>query len=141
MKLHTISFIFLFVFSASGQVNRPRVGVVRFADSSMHLVYGLAGNYLVDKTSLGSADVASFSDQSGIVSSGGTLTLLDQDLWPVASFESGEVRPVVNTEGDNSTAVAWLPATHRLVHWNGKSWSRWRLRISPRKVSLPQSEN
>jgi hypothetical protein len=120
MKLRTIFFLSLLVFSASSQVNRPRVGVVRFADSSTHLVYGLAGNYLVDKASLGSADAASFSNESGIVSSGGILTLLDQDFWPVATFESDEMHPVLNTDGNNSTAVAWLPATHRVVHWNGK---------------------
>ena len=109
---------------AARQLSSPRVGVVRYADGSLYLLYGLPGSYLVGPRVLGGTDDASFSQRGGIVARKGLITLLRPDLSTVGTFETaGESNPLLGIDDDLTTAIAWLPSTQRLAHWNGQSFA------------------
>jgi hypothetical protein len=109
---------------AAHQLSSPRIGVVRYADGSLYLLYGLPGSYLIGPRVLDGTDAASFSKQGGIVSRKGTLALLRADLSTAQTFEAtGETSPILGINDDLTTAIAWLPSVQKLVHWNGQSFA------------------
>lgn len=107
----------------SSEITSPPVGVVRLSDGSVHAVYGLPANFVVMKESLVSADAASFSDLGGVVSLNGNIRLLAKDHSVLASYASSESAPVLSIDHELSTALAWLPQHHVLLHWDGKSFT------------------
>jgi hypothetical protein len=108
--------------AAAHQLSSPRVGVVRYPDGGVYLLYGLPGNYVLGPRVLDGADAASFSERGGLVARKGSLSLLDPDLSLIGTFETGEGMPLVDINGDPATAIAWLPAAQKLVHWNGQAF-------------------
>jgi hypothetical protein len=67
-------------------------------------------------------DAASFSDLGGIVSQQGTIRLLNPDLSVAFEFKTGEPAPVLNMEGDLTSAIAWLPSQRTLLRWDGSKF-------------------
>ncbi len=109
---------------AARQLSSPRVGVVRYADGGLYLLYGLPGSYLVGPRVLDGTDDASFSQGGGIVARKGSIALLRSDFSTLGTFEmAGENNPLLGINDDLTTAIAWLPSTQRLVHWNGQSFA------------------
>lgn len=104
------------------QLKNPKAGVVRYSDGTLHAVYGLPANYVVDTHTLASADAASFSDAGGITSKNGHILLVNASFATVADYQSGESAPVLNIDGDLKSAVAWLSAQHALLRWSGSSF-------------------
>ncbi len=104
------------------QINPPKAGVVRFPDGTVHAVYGLPANYIVDGQVLASADAVSFSDLGGMIAKDGRISLVDAAFKTVAEYDSGEAAPLLNINGDLKSAVAWLPTKRALLHWNGTSF-------------------
>ncbi len=126
MKRHAFFFFLPLVLlapSVEGQLRAPKIGMVRYSDSSVHGVLGLFNNFIVSREVLGLADAISFSDEGGLLAKNGHIQLLAADGKPLAEFESGESAPVLNVDGDLTTAIAWLPTRHSLLHWNGKSFA------------------
>lgn len=109
--------------AAAHQLSSPRVGVVRYADGGVYLLYGLPGNYVLGPRVLDGADAASFSERGGMVARKGSLTLLGSDFSPIGTFEAGESNPLLGIDGDLSTAIAWLPAAQKLAHWDGQEFA------------------
>ena len=109
--------------AAAHQLSSPRVGVVRYPDGGVYLLYGLPGNYVLGPRMLDGADAASFSERCGIVARKGSLALLGPDLSLVGTFEAGERAPLLGIDSDPATAIAWLPTAQKLVHWNGQSFA------------------
>jgi len=107
---------------AAHQLSSPRVGAVRYVDGSVYLLYGLPNNYVLGPRVLDGVDAASFSEGGGIVAQKGTLTLLGSDFSPIGTFEAGESKPLLGINDNPSTAIAWLPAVQKLVHWNGQAF-------------------
>ncbi|HEY1948072.1 MAG TPA: hypothetical protein VGG97_13755 [Bryobacteraceae bacterium] len=103
------------------QVGAPNVGSARFA-GHVFAVRGIPANFLVAKTPWTSAAAVSFSDAGGLLSQSGTVTLTGPDGASLADYASGEAAPILNIDGPLATAVAWLPAKHALLHWNGKAF-------------------
>jgi hypothetical protein len=114
----------------SAQVNSPKLGAARFADGTIRAVHGLPANLLVSATPLTSADFASFSDAGGLVSRNGLIRLLGPDASPLAEYASSETAPLLNIDGPLSTAIAWLPSQHALLHWIGHSFSLTEVNVS-----------
>lgn len=104
------------------QLSAPTVGYVRYANDGVRGIYGLQGNYVVGASVLGSAQAASFSDTGGLLFDAGSLTLVDAKLDHVSSTEIQDSDAVVRLSGSPETAIAWLPASRVLVHWNGGSF-------------------
>jgi hypothetical protein len=104
---------------ANCQLSAPSVGYVRYANDGVHGVYGLEGNYIVGRDVLASAATASFSDDGGLIFQSGSLTLVDSKLTVLANTEINASDPVVRLDGNLQTAIAWIPASRVLVHWNG----------------------
>ena len=101
------------------QLNTPKVGIVRYSDNSLHLVSGLRDDFIVSEQALGSANLASFSDSGGLIAKTGRIELIGPDSSVIAEYDSAESAPVLNMDGSLTSAVAWLPTSHTLVHWNG----------------------
>lgn len=120
--------VFLFVLSlcaaafVQGQINAPKVGVARYPDETLHIVYGIPANYIVDGQALASADAASFSDAGGIVAKNGSISLLGPALKTIAEYQSGEAAPLLNIDGNLNSAIVWLPKQRALLRWNGTSF-------------------
>jgi hypothetical protein len=111
----------LFVTLLSAQVGVPRLGTVRFADGSVRAVTGLPANLIVAAKPLTSADFASFSDSVGLVFKDGLIRLIDATGVTLGERATSETKPLLNVDGDASTAIAWLPAEHALLRWDGRA--------------------
>jgi hypothetical protein len=98
------------------------VGFARFAGGSVHAVSGLPANLVVGDLPIARADSLSFSDSGGLLAHNGQIDLVDANAQPVASFTSGEAAPLLNIDGALTTAIAWLPSSHSILHWDGKGF-------------------
>ena len=126
MKLRTLSLLILPICAATfvvAQLNAPKAGIVRYPDGSVHTVFGLPANYVVDPAHAATADAVSFSDTAGLIARDGRITLVDGTLKTIAEYDSGEAAPLVNVDGDLNSAVAWLPTRHALLRWNGTAFA------------------
>lgn len=103
------------------QVSVPKVGTARYPDGSLHAVQGLPLNLIVADLPLDSVEAASFSDSGGFVSQNGALRLLASNFSVVAQYSAGE-KPLLSIDGELTTALAWFPNAHRLIHWNGSKF-------------------
>ncbi|HZS57217.1 MAG TPA: hypothetical protein VFA65_22635 [Bryobacteraceae bacterium] len=109
-------------FSAA-QVNAPPIGIARMPDSTVRMLAGLPENIVLDSRTFGSFDAASFSDQAGLVAKNGKILLVKTDFTVVGQCETAEPEPVLNVDGDSTSAIAWLPGSQSILHWNGRSFS------------------
>jgi hypothetical protein len=115
--------LFLLAAVLPAQVSAPRVGFARFAGGSVHAVSGLPANLVVADLPIARADRLSFSDSGGLLAHNGEIDLVDANAQPVASFASGEASPLLNVDGALTTAIAWLPSSHSILHWDGKAFA------------------
>ena len=125
MKLRTIISLALPLWLAAtlqAQIRAPKVGFVRYSDGTVRATYGLEANFIVGSQTPIAADAVSFSDLGGLISRGGRIRLVGRDASVIAEYDSTETAPVLNVDGDLTTAIAWLPSRHALLHWNGKSF-------------------
>ena len=103
------------------QVGAPNVGSARFA-GRVFTVHGIPANLLVAKTPWTSAGALSFSDAGGLLAQDGTILLVGPDGTALAHYASAEAAPLLNMDGPLTSAIAWLPAKHALLHWNGTAF-------------------
>ncbi len=125
MKIRNLCLLALFWVTALGvaaQLTAPKLGVARYSDRTVHPVYGLESNVLVNDQLLSDADAISFSDLGGLVSIAGHIELLNSSGAVVAQYNSGDASPVLNIDGALTTAIAWLPSRSSIVYWNGQSF-------------------
>jgi hypothetical protein len=125
MKRPTFFFVLLFSLLAEllqAQVDTPKVGFARYADKSVRAIFGIHADFVVERQERGSADALSFSDSGGLIARNGMIQLRNSDYSLVAEYNSGEAAPLVNVDGDPTTAIAWLPDRRALLHWNGKTF-------------------
>jgi hypothetical protein len=98
------------------------VGVVRYANGGVYLLYGLPGSYVTGPRVLDGTEEVSFSERGGLVARKGLLTLLRSDFSTAGTLDTGESNPLLGMGGDLTTAIAWLPSAQKLVHWNGQTF-------------------
>jgi hypothetical protein len=115
--------LFLLAAALPAQVSAPRVGLARFAGGSVHAVSGLPANFVVADVPIARADSLSFSDSGGLLARNGEIDLVDANAQSLASFASGEAAPLLNIDGALTTAIAWLPSSHSILHWDGKAFA------------------
>src|SRR4051794_13033744 len=104
------------------QISTPSVGYVRYASNEVRGIYGLEGNYVVGGSALASAGAVSFSDDGGLLLQSGSLSLVDSNLTGLATIKVDGLGAIIRMDGNAQTAIAWLPASRTLVHWNGESF-------------------
>lgn len=104
------------------QVAAPRVGIIRCSDGSVRAVYGLAGNFVLANQPFATADAASFSDQAGLIAKNGTIRLVAPNGAIEGEYESHEAKPLLNVDGESTSAIAWLPAAHAILRWSGTAF-------------------
>ena len=125
MKIRNLCSLVLLWVTALGvfaQLSAPKLGMARYSDRTVHPIYGLESNVLVNDQLLSDADAISFSDLGGLVSIAGHIQLLNSSGAVVAQYNSGEQSPVLNIDGALATAVGWLPSRSSIVYWNGQSF-------------------
>jgi hypothetical protein len=110
--------------AANCQVATPSVGYVRYAADGVRAIYGLEGNYIVGRSMLAPAEAVSFSDVGGLIFDSGSLSLVDPTLVALSTTRVEDSDVLVRMDGNLNTAIAWLPASHVLVHWNRDSFVR-----------------
>src|SRR4051812_13971667 len=110
--------------AANCQVAVPSVGYVRYANDGVRGVSGLEGNYIVSRSVLAAAEAASFSDLGGLIFNAGSLILVDPKLATISSTEIEDPDVIIRMDGSLATAIAWLPGSHVLEHWNGQTFVR-----------------
>ncbi|MGC2658499.1 MAG: hypothetical protein WA324_11130 [Bryobacteraceae bacterium] len=103
-------------------VSTPKVGMVRCSDGAVYALLGLHANFVAGQRAFSLAQAASFSDQAGLVASDGRLMLIGSDGSVQATYFEGEASPVINVDGDQSSAVAWLPRRSELLTWAGNQF-------------------
>jgi hypothetical protein len=81
-------------------------------------VQGLPANMIVADLPIDSAQAASFSDSGGLIAQDGVIRLLTPGFSVLAEFPTAE-KPVLSIDGELTSALAWLPVAHTLLHWNG----------------------
>ena len=127
MNPHTrfLAVLSLFFVSAHtyGQVNAPTIGFARYSDQTVRRVMGIHAAVVVGDPVLNSVTASSFSDSAGLVSIDGKIRLLLRDFSLLSEYDAGEAAPLLSVEAGPETAIAWLPVTHSLLYWNGKSFS------------------
>src|ERR1700679_263764 len=97
--------------------------MVRCRDGAVYALYGLHANFVTGERASSLAQAASFSDQSGLIASRARLMLLGADGTIQGTYFDGEMHPVLNVDGDASSAVAWLPRRSELLTWNGSQFT------------------
>jgi hypothetical protein len=121
----------LFAGLLSAQVSIPEVGLARYADQTIRSIYGVPANFIVGEKLFDRADAVSFSGSGGLVSTNGRVELVTPDGTILGQYDSSETTPLLNIESDLETAVAWLPAHHVLLHWNGQGFSATQVEDAP----------
>jgi hypothetical protein len=107
----------------AGEVGTPLIGLARFGDGSVRAVYGLPNNLVVDSRTVGHFEAVSFSDAAGLVLTQTRIELVDRHLNVIGAYESNDSRVLLNVDGGRETAIAWLPANHSIVYWNGSGFT------------------
>lgn len=101
----------------------PKVGTVRYSSGDVRAVYGLQSNFIIGHESIARASAASFSDKFGLIASQGAIQLLDGAGAVIDEFESGEPHPILSVGNTSTSAVAWLPSSQQIIHWNRKRFA------------------
>lgn len=125
MKLQIFVFLALPMCLASwlnAQVSAPKLGVARYADGTVRPIYGIEANFIVGKQMLPIADALSFSDFGGLVAANGHIQLVGPRGALVGQYNSHERKPLLNVDGDLTTAIAYLPSREALLRWKGRSF-------------------
>ncbi len=105
------------------QVNAPKIGFVRFVDTTLRPVTGVAASFIVGQPLLQAVDSASFGSAGGILSSSGKLELEDQNAQAVAQ-DAAEPGAIVGIGDSLDTAIAWLPVSGTLARYDGAKFIR-----------------
>lgn len=122
MKLKILVCLGLIPFIATvllAEVNAPRIGPARYANA-LRMVYGLSSNFVIGDRVIAGADASSFSDHGGLISQRGRIQLLAADGSVIAKYNSHESAPVLNIDGDLTSAIAWLPTRAEIIRWQGE---------------------
>jgi hypothetical protein len=106
------------------QVQTPQMGTARCLDGSARPVYGVPASFVIGKPVMQSVDAASFSSGGGMVSAQGQIQLFDPKGSLISEFEADDPAALVNIDDKASTAIAWLPASQSIVHWDGTLFLR-----------------
>ncbi len=104
------------------QVAAPRVGVIRCTDGSVRAVYGLAANFVLASKPFASADAVSFSDHAGLIASNGTIQLMGTNGAIESEYQLPEAKPILNVDGESTSAIAWLPSGNAILRWTGTAF-------------------
>ncbi|MGI8962619.1 MAG: hypothetical protein ACR2IV_23265 [Bryobacteraceae bacterium] len=125
MKPHIFVYLAISIWLAgwlNAQVSAPELGVVRYADNSVRPIYGVEANLVVGKQMARTADAVSFSDFGGLVAANGHIQLVNRVGSVLSEYDSKERKPLLNVDGELTTAVAYLPSREAVLHWSGKSF-------------------
>ncbi len=107
--------------SLVAQVTTPSIGILRSAGGTVRPVYGVQANLVLGKPMPFRADAATFSDAGGLIAFNGRIQLVSRNGSVMATHESHERAPLLNIDGDLTTAVAYLPLQAALLHWEPRS--------------------
>lgn len=118
--------VVLFIASAAvlpleAQLSAPQAGNVRYANGSVHAVYGFDANFIIGP-SWAKASAAAFSKQGGILASSSEIELLRSDGSIAGIYASSEPHPLLDVGENLKTAIAWLPASNTLLWWSGSGF-------------------
>ena len=98
--------------------------MVRYANRTVRVVYGVPSNFVIADQMLDSADAVSFSNSGGMVAKNGKVQIFAEGQRTASGeYSVGTITPVLNVDGELTTAVAWLPGSSVLLHWTGQSFA------------------
>jgi hypothetical protein len=113
-----------------GRPAAPQVGVVRCADGSLRVLYGLPLNLFYGPEVGTGAGRAAFANDIGLLANSRGITLISTGGALVGSLEVNAFEAVLGVAPLPATAVplagrvaAWLPADRSLAAWNGAGFA------------------
>ncbi len=113
------SIALLSAFCLVAQVSAPSPGFVRYDRLPIGRVLGGAGNLVTVATTLGTAEAASFSSSGSLLAANGRIQLLEPDGSVAAQVPYRGATPFLNIGRGLATAIAWLPGSRVILHWDG----------------------
>jgi hypothetical protein len=117
------SFLFLLALAplGFGQINAPRVGLVRYDDSTVRPVFGLPASFIVGQPIATGVNRASFSDSAGILTAADRVLIVNASGTTEAE-EAGSTDAIVGIGNSLTTAVAFVPGSNTVFHFDGKEF-------------------
>lgn len=109
------------------QISAPTPGFVRLPGLPIQVLFGVPGSFITAAGPFGTAQAASFSDTRGLLAQDGRIRLVTRGGSAIASFPYTGPPPLLDLAPDS--ALAWLPASHTLLWWDGRVFTP--LPISP----------
>jgi hypothetical protein len=102
-----------------GQIGAPQVGLVRYASGSVAAIFGLPGNYLPGEVRWTTVDALASSSAGALLAQKGQLLLLTAEGRELARTPLADPHPLLSLNRTLDSALAWSPASARLLFWNG----------------------
>jgi hypothetical protein len=96
----------------------PSVGMVRDSGGSVHVVNGIAGNFVIDDTGISNAVSAAFSGSAGLIKTDTELLVLDASYQVAARYDApGGDAALFSFDASGAPALAYYSGT--LFRFNG----------------------
>jgi hypothetical protein len=122
MKTSFFCFILLAA-RLDAQLAAPHIGLVRYPGLPIQDLLGVPANFIPGPSAFNTADAASFSDTAGLLAANGQLRLVNRNGVVLAHRPYPGSTPLLNIDHELDTAIAWLPAAHTLLHFNGRDFT------------------
>src|SRR5579863_2163733 len=120
----TLAFLTLVTTAAWAQrlLAPPQVGFIQDGHGQIHIVSGLAGNFLVGEAVSSGIISAAYSGSFGLLKSDSALIVVDQQGHGVASVVAPNGPALFGFAADRSPALAYFEHSKTLLVWDGHTF-------------------
>ncbi len=120
MKAYLVFFSFVSIAAwAQRALAPPQVGLILDGHGEIHIVNGLAGNFLLRSAVASGIVSAAYSGSFGLLKSDSALTVINSEGRPVASIAATQGPALFAFSSSGSPALAYFEQSKTLYLWNG----------------------
>jgi hypothetical protein len=125
MKQKYVAPLGLFVCLTAGwaaEIHTPGIGLVLGSNGSVFSYCGIHANLVRGEQVFSQVQSASFGADTGLISTSGKIQLVSTSGAVLSSYDTQEQAPALGIVDAPTSAIAWLPSQHALLHWNGSEF-------------------